>query len=80
MIISVSLVIRNQLATVIILLVRTCSRHDYSLRTHMLARLTIHLVYAVFVTLVPGSLFVRVVQCLHLRENIWVDHPFVVDE
>ena len=41
--ISVSLLIRNQLETGIILLVRTCSRIDYSLRTHMLARLTIPL-------------------------------------
>ena len=42
---SVSLVIRNQLETGIILLVRTCSRIDYSLRRDMLARLTIHLAY-----------------------------------
>ena len=80
MIISVSLVIRNQLDMGIILLVRTCSRHDCSLSIHMHARLTIHLACAVFVTLVPGSLFIPVVQCLHLRENIWVDHSFVVDE
>ena len=36
-IISVSLVIQNQLETGIILLVRTCSRIDYSLRRDMLA-------------------------------------------
>jgi len=42
-IISVSLVIWKQLGTGAVLLVRTCSRNEYSLRTHMLARLTIHL-------------------------------------
>ena len=42
-IISVSLVIKNQLETGVILLVRMSSKYEYSLRTHMLARLTIHL-------------------------------------
>jgi len=42
-IISVSLVIKNQLETGVILLVRMSSKYEYSLRTHVLVRLTIHL-------------------------------------